>query len=139
MDEVQHPESESEAELMRGFEALREEVAGLRPNEDRLRELDAILGRRPHAETFDEIRFDQTWDEVESHRSLPDEDPARQRAAAIVQELLDSSKLRQALLPLLMTEGPNVLRDWVYVWRYLEEERQTLLHASQQEASSRNA
>jgi hypothetical protein len=145
MDELQHPEFE--AEQPNAFAALRDEIEhgpldeiehGPPDKERRIRELDQILGARCHPDDYDDSRFHDTWDEVEAHASLASADPARQRAAAVVEELLDSSELRQALLPILFAEGPNVLRDWVYIWRYLEEERQTLLFAVRQESSARD-
>lgn len=133
MDEVQRPESE--AEQPSAFAALRDEIEHGPPDKERrIRELDEVLGARPRAEDYDEIRFHDTWDEVEAHASLAGEDPARQRAAAIVRELLASRELRQSFLPILMAEGPNVLGDWIYIWRELEDERQSLLDAVRRES-----
>lgn len=49
-----------------------------------------------------------------------------------MQELLDSRELREALFPILFAEGPTVLRDRVFIWRELEEQRWKLIQAAGQ-------
>jgi hypothetical protein len=46
----------------------------------RLLELDEILGRSPRPDEYNEPQFFAIYDEVETHRALPEDDPARWEA-----------------------------------------------------------
>jgi hypothetical protein len=120
----------------RPFAALREEIEF---EELLLEELDAILGPRAGADDYDRIQFESTVIEVETHGSLAEDHPARRRAATIVEQLHENEELRQALFPILFAEGPGVIRDWVFIWRELEDERWRLVrHPSEREPRPRN-
>jgi|SRR5215217_5030080 len=131
MSEVQPPAGDAESP----FAELREKIEhGLRDENEkkrkrRLAELEAILGPRCPEDGFDDIRYFDSDDEVRSHASLAEDAPARKRAAKILEELLASPELRQALLPRLLRDGPSPISDWVFIWQDLEEEHRRLLFA----------
>jgi hypothetical protein len=121
MSEIKKSASEAE----RRFAELRDWVEQRDADENRLAELDAILGPRE----YDDVRFHASYDEVESRASLAADDPARERAAKILEELVASRELRQALLPRHLGEGSGAISDWFFIWQDLEDERRRLVLA----------
>ena len=63
-----------------------------------------------------------------THPSPPTTLLASGQQRSLRSSFFDSPELRQALLPILMAEGPSVFHDWVFIWRELEDERRRLIY-----------